>query len=81
MSFGFGKKVKNLLKPGDGLHQRAVRSGAWVFALRIFTQLFSLTRLVVLARILAPDDFGLMGIAMLAMTTLITFSEAGFIAA
>ncbi len=43
--------------------------------------MFSLTRLVILARILAPHDFGLMGIALLIMATLETFSQTGFQAA
>jgi lipopolysaccharide exporter len=39
---------------------------------------FYFLRLVILARILAPHDFGLLGIAMLAMMTLETVSETGF---
>lgn len=35
-------------------------------------------RLIILARILAPNDFGLMGIAMLTMIALETFSQSGF---
>ena len=52
-----------------------------MFSLRIVNKLFSLARLIILARILAPDDFGLMGIAFLAMSTLETFSQTGFQAA
>jgi O-antigen/teichoic acid export membrane protein len=37
-----------------------------------------LIRLVILARILSPNDFGLFGIALLAMSTLETFSQTGF---
>ena len=75
------KTIKNLSKPGDSLSQRAVRGGFWVFSLRIVQRLFSLARLVILARILAPHDFGLMGIALLTMATLETFSQTGFQAA
>ena len=49
--------------------------------LRVFQQLFGLARLIILARILAPHDFGLMGIALLTMMTLDTFSQTGFQAA
>jgi len=52
-----------------------------VFSLRIVQQIFGLARLLILARILAPHDFGLMGIALLAMSTLETFSQTGFQAA
>jgi len=55
-----------------------VRGGFWVFALRILDQLFKLVRTIVLARLLAPKDFGLFGIALLAMSALETFSQTGF---
>jgi len=63
------------------LLQRAVRGGFWVFVLRISQQLFRLGRLIILARILAPYDFGLMGIALLTVAILETFSQPGFQAA
>jgi lipopolysaccharide exporter len=53
----------------------------WVFTLRIIDQLFRLVRTLVLARLLVPADFGLFGIALLAMSALETFSETGFDAA
>ena len=68
-------------EPGGNLSQRAVKSGFWVFSLRIVQQIFGLARLLILARILAPHDFGLMGIALLTMSTLETFSQTGFQAA
>jgi len=60
------------------LGQKVVRGGFWVFALRITQALFSLIRTIVLARVLAPNDFGLFGIALLAMSALETFSQTGF---
>lgn len=73
-----GKNIKNLTKTGGNLSQRTVRGSFWVFFLRIVQQIFGLTRLLILARILAPHDFGLMGIALLTMSTLETFSQTGF---
>ena len=71
----------NKTSPNQSLSQRVVKGGAWVFALRIVSRGLGLVRLVILARILAPADFGLMGIALLAMATLDTFSQTGFNAA
>lgn len=70
--------IENLKNPGDSLTQRAISGGFWVFLLRIVQQLFSLGRLFILARILSPTDFGLMGVALLTMATLETFSQTGF---
>jgi len=72
------KLIGNFNDPGKTLSQRVVRSGFWVFLLRITERVFSLIRLVILARILSPNDFGLMGIALLTMATLDTFSQTGF---
>lgn len=60
------------------LSQRVAKGGFWVFSLRAVQQLLNLVRLIILARILAPHDFGLMGIALLTMATLETFSQTGF---
>ena len=65
----------------ESLSHRVVKSGFWVLALRITNRFFYLTRLIILARILSPHDFGLLGIAMLAMLTLENFSQTGFQAA
>lgn len=65
----------------ERLEKRAVRSGYWLFALRFLHQLFYLARLIILARLLAPRDFGLLGIALLTMMTLETFTQTGFQAA
>ena len=66
------------LKPSESLSQRTIRGGIWVFAIRIASRLFGLVRTVILARLLAPKDFGLMGIALLAIATLDTLSQTGF---
>ncbi|RTZ96636.1 MAG: lipopolysaccharide biosynthesis protein, partial [Deltaproteobacteria bacterium] len=60
------------------LSGRVIRSGVWVFALRITERLLYFFRLIILARILAPSDFGLFGIALLTMMTLENFSQTGF---
>jgi lipopolysaccharide exporter len=63
------------------LRTRVVCGGIWVFALRITDRLFKLARTIILARVLAPADFGVFGIALLAMSALETFSQTGFNAA
>ncbi len=58
-----------LPKSYPNLFNRAVKGGFWVLALRITQQLLSVARIAVLARLLALEDFGLMGIAMLMMVS------------
>lgn len=75
------EKEVQLLKAEASLSQRVARGGAWVFALRVLEKILQLIRLVIVARLLAPNDFGLFGIALLAMSALETFSQTGFQAA
>ena len=58
------KVANNLITPGGTLSQRVVKSGFWVFLSKIVNRCFSLLRLIILACILSPNDFGLMGIAL-----------------
>lgn len=72
------KKSSKFLLSSDGtLKRKVIRGGFWVFALRIFRRGFEFIRTLVLARLLAPEDFGLMGIALLAMSALESFSQTG----
>ncbi len=66
--------------PADGpsLSARVVRGAAWVFLGKLLGRGMQLARLVVLARLLAPEDFGLFGIVMLAIVTVDTFTQTGF---
>ncbi|HDK26094.1 MAG TPA: lipopolysaccharide biosynthesis protein [Candidatus Atribacteria bacterium] len=72
------EKTKNLSKPRKTLPQKMVQGGAFISSLKIIRKVLSLIRLVVIGRILAPSDFGLMGIALLTMSALETFSTTGF---
>jgi lipopolysaccharide exporter len=60
---------------------RAVRGGVWIVASQAVARGFSFVRMVVLARLVAPDDFGMFGIAMLTLSVAETFSETGLQAA
>lgn len=74
-----GKKtIKRLTIPGNKLGEKTAKGGFWVFSLRIVNRLFRLTRTIVLARLLSPNDFGLFGIALLTLSALETFSQTGF---
>jgi lipopolysaccharide exporter len=55
-----------------------VRGGLWAFSLRIIGRLLGFLRTVILARLLFPEDFGLLGIAMMAINLLETVSQTGF---
>ena len=60
------------------LYQRVAQGGFWIFALRVIQQLLAMGRLIVLMWLLAPRDFGMLGIALLTMAILTTFTQTGF---
>jgi O-antigen/teichoic acid export membrane protein len=66
-------------EPANPLLDRRLISGAtWSFLLQFVNRGTALARQVVLARILAPHDFGLFGIALLALATIEALTETGF---
>ncbi len=56
---------------------KIVKGTFWILFLRISNRLLGFVRTVVLARLLAPEDFGLMGIAALTIATIEVFSQPG----
>ena len=71
----------NDIKDHPDLYRRTVKGGFWVFALRILTQAISYVRYIILVRELAITDIGLLGVAMLMIQVLGTFTATGFRAA
>lgn len=69
--------MRNLMHPGNSLSQRVVRSGFWVAFYKVVERGFRFVKTMIIARLLAPSDFGLFGIACLALEVLQTFTETG----
>lgn len=71
-------KAKNLFIPAGSLSRRIAKGSMWLFAFRVLDQIFRTVRIIILARLLSPQDFGLFGISMIAMSLLEAFSQTGF---
>lgn len=70
-----------LFSHGGPLKERIVRGGIWLFLGNGLVQAVNLLKFVILGRLLSPADFGLMGIAMLILMWLDSFTAPGFRAA
>jgi lipopolysaccharide exporter len=70
-----------LASPGRSLFHRALQASFWTFLLRSVTRAIGFARNVVLARLLAPEDFGLFGIALVVLSILERFTQTGLDAA
>ncbi len=64
--------------PQGSLTARVATAGAWAFGFRIADRGVGLLRTVILAHLLAPDDFGIFGLTVLALSALDTLSQTGF---
>lgn len=60
-----------------GLAGRAARGAAFIVAARALMRLFGFVNTIVLARLLAPEDFGLVAVGLTAMQLLQGFSDIG----
>jgi O-antigen/teichoic acid export membrane protein len=67
-----------LVKPDSGFAGRVANAASWAFLLQLVFKVLDLVRTVVLARLIAPNDFGLMGIAMLVISLVMNFTQLGF---
>ncbi len=72
---------KDSAESNDKLSRKAVRSSFWAFMLRGSGFALTTLKLIILARLLSPSDFGLMAIALLAISMLEAFSQIGFLPA
>lgn len=70
--------IKKVFSSGGTLSKKTAQSTFWLFSLRVADHSVGFVRIIILARLLAPGDFGLFGIAMMAVSLLETFSQHGF---
>ena len=78
------KKLKQLFEqfvPTGSVLQRTVKSGIWATLTNVSGRLLQVLMLIVLARVLTPAQFGLMGIALLLLSVSKRFTNIGINAA
>lgn len=61
----------------ENLSTKVVKGGSWLFLFQILDNVLGFIRLLILARLLTPTDFGLAGIAMVLLQTITTFTQTG----
>ncbi|WP_254535528.1 lipopolysaccharide biosynthesis protein [Halomarina litorea] len=75
---GVVRRLLARLTPDGDVGERTVKSGIWVGAINVSDRVLQLLMVIVLARLLGPAAFGLMGVALLALSALQRFSQIGF---
>ncbi|MCH8826045.1 MAG: lipopolysaccharide biosynthesis protein [Chloroflexi bacterium] len=73
------KIIHWLLHPSSRIQQRVAHAAVWSFGSRFGERLIEYGRLIILARLLAPQDFGLMGVGLIALSAMESLTEPGLI--
>jgi O-antigen/teichoic acid export membrane protein len=76
-----GRSLVWLNSTGGPLTERAVRGGSWLLIGDVIGRTGGLVKVVLLAHLIGPHDFGLMGIALVALGWIENFTDTGFKAA
>lgn len=66
------------LTSGGSTTEQVVQSGVWATGINVGDRALQLLKVVVLANLLSPEAFGLLGIALLVLASFDRFSELGF---
>ena len=61
----------------ESIRPKVVRSGFWSLGGNWFSRVLGIIKLIILARLLSPLDFGIIGLAILSINALNVFSETG----
>lgn len=70
--------LSRLSSPGESLKEQILHSGIWASLLNGGQRVLQILKLIILSRLLLPEDFGLLGIALITMMALQQFSRLGF---
>lgn len=71
------QSVYDRLVSDGSTKEEAVRSGVWVAGTNVTGRIFQLAKVIILARLLSPTAFGLLGIGLLVTVALKNFSRIG----
>ena len=72
-----GTLLNRLWHPGSGMTQRALHATFWNFGAKISQRVLEYGRLIILARLLTPQDFGLMGVGLVTLSAMESLSHPG----
>ncbi|MDA1228431.1 MAG: oligosaccharide flippase family protein [Chloroflexi bacterium] len=69
--------IRWLLHPSSKIQQRVAHAAIWSFLSRFGERFIEYGRLIILARLLTPQDFGLMGVGLIAISAMESLTKPG----
>jgi PST family polysaccharide transporter/lipopolysaccharide exporter len=70
-------RLKRLVTPGESLTQRSIAGGFWMGMTKVASRGLQIAMVVVLANLLSPAQFGVMGVALLMLSAMTRLSKLG----
>jgi O-antigen/teichoic acid export membrane protein len=70
-------KLKGTMTPEGSLTKQSVSGGAWMGLTNVFGRLLQISMVLILANLLSPRDFGIVGIALIILSAVNRFSQLG----
>jgi len=70
-------RLRRRMVPSGTVVERAVRSGMWEGGMNTTNRLIQLVKVAILARLLPPEEFGILGIGFLVLAAFKNFSQLG----
>jgi len=71
------RRLVGPIVPSGDIQERTVKSGIWSTLINVTDRALQLVMVVILARLLDPGDFGLLGIALLSVSVMRKFTKLG----
>ncbi len=73
-------RIKNILliEKSGSLSEKTIKGSVWLLLLRVVDQFLRFVKIIILARILSPNDFGLFGASLAVFAMAESFSQTGF---
>ncbi|WP_336328789.1 lipopolysaccharide biosynthesis protein [Halovenus sp. HT40] len=75
------RRILEWITPSGSVLEQSVKSGLWISAMKISLRFSQVLMLIILARLLPPAAFGLVGIALLTVSAMRQFTKIGLNAA
>jgi O-antigen/teichoic acid export membrane protein len=75
------QRLEWMFNPNETLEHRAANAGLWAFLQSLLTRLLRMGRAFLLARLISPENWGLMGIGLLVVEMAHRFSQTGVVPA
>ena len=71
-------RIKSIIDPGISIKKKVIVGSFWLSVLALFSRILAIIQTIILARLLAPEHFGIIAVFFIISEALENFTETGF---